>query len=63
MVITALSWMGWRDAENANNEFVELTLDYRVWPRPTFDLTGFSLRNNAGEAFWFPAGFAVSRRA
>lgn len=61
VAITALRWMGWRDTQNPNNEFVELMLDERFAPEPTFDLSGFTLKNNAGDAFHFPDGFHISQ--
>ena len=59
VTITAVRWMGWKDEQNPNNEFVELTLDLRFVPSGTFDLTGFLLRNNEGESFSFPSGFQI----
>ena len=59
VAITAWRWMGVNDAQNPNNEFVEITLDPRFVTTPTFDMTGFVLRNNRGDAFTFPAGFQM----
>jgi murein DD-endopeptidase MepM/ murein hydrolase activator NlpD len=59
VAITAIRWMGYKDSENPNNEFVELTLDPRFSSGPDFDLTGFRLRNNNGDSFFFPDGFVI----
>jgi uncharacterized repeat protein (TIGR01451 family) len=59
VTVTALRHMGWRDDDNPNNEFVELTLDRRFATSGTFDLTGFRLLNNNGDAFNFPGGFIL----
>ena len=59
MTITVFRWMGANDAENPNNEFVEITLDGRYVTTPTFDMTGFTLRNNRGDVFTFPPGFQM----
>jgi murein DD-endopeptidase MepM/ murein hydrolase activator NlpD len=59
VTITAWRWMGVNDARNPNNEFVEITLDPRYATTPTFDMTGFILRNNNGDTFTFPAGFQM----
>ncbi|MBM2812768.1 MAG: metalloendopeptidase-like rane protein [Chloroflexi bacterium] len=57
--ITALRWLGWRDAENPNNQFVELALDTRFAGESSFDLSGFTLKNIAGDSFRFPDGFRI----
>ncbi len=57
--LTAFRDMGWKDEDNPNNEFVELTLDTRFSVSNVMDLTGFSLRNNEGDVFNFPSGFLL----
>lgn len=59
VTLTAWRWMGVDDVQNPNNEFVEITLDPRYVTTPTFDMTGFVLRNNGGDAFTFPVGFQM----
>jgi murein DD-endopeptidase MepM/ murein hydrolase activator NlpD len=63
VAITRLRWMGYADSQNPNNEFAELTLDPRFAPSGSFDLTGFTLSNNAGESFTFPDGFVIHQDA
>lgn len=57
--LTAWSWMGKDDAHNPNNEFVGITLDPRFAATSSCDLSGFTLRNNRGDVFSFPAGFRI----
>lgn len=57
--ITAVRWMGVKDDQNPNNQFVELALDPRFAPSPSYDLSGFKLRNTRGDEFTFPAGFTL----
>jgi uncharacterized repeat protein (TIGR01451 family) len=59
VTITTFRHMGWKDDDNPNNEFVEITLDRRFVTSGTVDLTGFSLRNNEGNVFNFPSGFIL----
>ena len=59
VTLTIFRWMGVNDAQNPNNEFVEIALDPRFVTTPTFDLTGFILRNNRGDAFPLPPGFLI----
>jgi murein DD-endopeptidase MepM/ murein hydrolase activator NlpD len=59
VAITAIQWMGWRDDQHPNNEWVELTLDPRVAALGRFDLTGYRLCNNRGDTFQFPGGFML----
>lgn len=61
VAITAVQWMGWRDDQHPNNEWVELSLDPRFALLGSFDLTGYSLRNNRGETFLFPSGFTLTK--
>ena len=51
--ITAVRYMGPRDADNPNNEFVQIEAS-----APT-DLTGYRLRNIAGDTYTFPPGFVL----
>lgn len=56
--IRILRWMGWKDSENPNNEFVQLELS------PTsadVDISGYSLKNLKGYSFTFPEGSMVRR--
>jgi murein DD-endopeptidase MepM/ murein hydrolase activator NlpD len=60
VAITLVSSMGVRDDLDVNNEFVELTLDTRFNSGNTSrPLTGYTLRNNAGDVYSFPAGLAI----
>ncbi len=59
VAVTIFRSAGWKDNDNPNNEFVEITLDARFAPGGVFDLTGFSLRNNKGDIFNFPIGFKI----
>lgn len=54
VAITAVRYMGVRDEENPNNEFVEITVDPRFADAPV-ELAGFLIRNKQGETFAFPA--------
>ena len=63
VAITHLRWMGWKDDEHPNNEFVELTLDARFAPSGEHDLSGYSLRNDRGESYTFSAGFRIRQDA
>ena len=59
LAITAVRFQGVRDDQNPNNEFVEVTRDNRFAPA-TLDMTGFTIKNKAGETFTFPAGFTLT---
>jgi murein DD-endopeptidase MepM/ murein hydrolase activator NlpD len=61
VVIIAIQWMGWRDDQHPNNEWIELMLDLRSTSLESFDLTGHSLRNNRGDNFQFPAGLMLHK--
>ena len=61
VAITAIRWMGYRDDQNPNNEYVQLELDPRFASSGVSDLTGFRLQNNRGESFQFPDGFAIQQ--
>jgi murein DD-endopeptidase MepM/ murein hydrolase activator NlpD len=57
--ITRIRWMGYDDHQNPNNEFVEITLNAPVASSDRLDLTGFRLRDMAGNAFDFPDAFVI----
>ncbi len=59
--IIIMDWvvMGVRDAEHLNNEVVELALNTAFTSAGSFDMTGFTLENRAGEAYAFPGGFRI----
>jgi uncharacterized repeat protein (TIGR01451 family) len=60
VVMTGVNYAGVRDDLNPNNEFVELTLDTRFNSgSPTRNLTGYTLKNLAGDTYTFPAGFLI----
>ena len=59
VAITAVRFQGVRDDQNPNNEFVEITRDNRFAPA-TLDLSGFTIKNRAGDTFTFPAGFTLT---
>jgi murein DD-endopeptidase MepM/ murein hydrolase activator NlpD len=59
VALTRVRFQGVDDAHNPNNELVEITRDNRFAP-PTLDLTGFTLKNKAGDLFTFPAGFTLT---
>jgi murein DD-endopeptidase MepM/ murein hydrolase activator NlpD len=59
VAITAVRFQGVRDDQNPNNEYVEITRDNRFAPA-TLDLTGFTIKNKAGDTFTFPAGFTLT---
>ena len=59
VALTALRWMGWKDDDHPNNEFVEFTLDTRFAPSGAMNMTGFILRNNRQKEFKFPYGFQI----
>jgi len=57
--ITNVRFQGVRDDQNPNNEYVEVTRDNRFAPA-TLDLSGFTIKNKAGDTFTFPAGFTLT---
>jgi uncharacterized protein YjdB len=59
VAITRVRFQGVRDDITPNNEYVEVTRDNRFAPA-VLDLTGFTLRNNAGDVYTFPAGFTLT---
>lgn len=59
VAITTLQYAGPLDDQNPNNEFVELNIDTRFSSGSSYSLSGFTLRNNAGERFSFPSGFSI----
>jgi hypothetical protein len=46
-----------------NNEFIEVSLDPHYVPTGRVDMTGFTLGNDAGDVFAFPAGYALTSQA
>lgn len=58
VAITRLRFMGVDDAQQPNNEFIELTLDPRFATVQSLD--GYSLRNQAGGVFALPAGITLT---
>jgi murein DD-endopeptidase MepM/ murein hydrolase activator NlpD len=54
--ISLVRGMGWNDDAHPNNEFVELS----AGAGDPFDLSGLSLRNNAGDSYPFPQGTSVN---
>ncbi len=56
--IARIRFMGENDAATPNNEFVEIVSDAR-YAGSSHDMSGYRLRNNAGEEFTFPAGFRI----
>ena len=52
--------MGLGDDSEPNNEFVTIVLDTRFSNGNTLDISGFKLKNDAGETFTFPAGFSIA---
>jgi hypothetical protein len=59
VAITKVRWAGINDNQDPNNEYVELTIDPRFYPDPTYPLGGCTLRNNLNERFTFPAGYRL----
>ncbi len=59
VAITVLRWMGWKDDQNPNNEFVQLELDPRFAPSGRFDLTGYAVRNTRFQTLVFPGGSVI----
>jgi competence protein ComEC len=59
--ITEVRWAGPDDAHNPNNEFIEVAIDPQL-QAGTFDLTGWSLRNDLGDRYTFPTGFTLTRQ-
>ncbi len=58
--ITKVRWMGRRDDLNPTNEFVEFTVNSRILPGGTFNLSGAKVRNNAGDEYTFPTGTTIT---
>ncbi len=58
--ITTLRWMGWKDTENPNNEFVQLEIDSQVGTN--IDISGYTLRNLKGDSFVFPKGSIIRKK-
>lgn len=58
--ITALRWLGWRDVDHPENEYVEVAADPRFAPAGGVSLGGWHLQNNAGDAYEFPADFRLA---
>ncbi|MGI8554481.1 MAG: M23 family metallopeptidase [Dehalococcoidia bacterium] len=50
VALTAVRWLGVRDDQNPNNEFVQLTEVPGTRVGSSLDLTGYSLQNNRGES-------------
>jgi murein DD-endopeptidase MepM/ murein hydrolase activator NlpD len=63
VVINAFVFVGNRDDQNPNNEYVELKTDPSVFTGASYDLTGHSIKNNAGDRYTFPAGTTLSAAA
>jgi murein DD-endopeptidase MepM/ murein hydrolase activator NlpD len=59
VAITAVRFQGVRDDQTPNNEYVEITRDNRFAPA-TLDLSGFTIKNKAGDVFTFPSGFTLT---
>ncbi len=57
--LTKVRFQGLRDADNPNNEFVEVTWDGRIAPA-SVDLSGATIRNAGGVVFTFPSGTTLS---
>ncbi len=51
--IGILRWMGWKDSENPNNEFVQLELTSLS---SEMDISGYTLKNLKGDSFQLPSG-------
>ena len=59
VAVISVRWAGSQDDLNPNNEYVELTIDPRFYPLPTYKLEGLTLRNNKNEKFTFPIGSSL----
>lgn len=59
VVISRVQYMGEKDDENLNNEYVELQLDPKNVSGDSLDLTGFRLRNSDFEYYNLPVGFIL----
>jgi len=59
VAITRVRWMGYKDDENPNNEYVEFALDPRFSDGSEFNLTVFRLANNEGHYYIFPGNTVV----
>jgi hypothetical protein len=58
--ILQVRYMGLGDDSQPNNEFVTIALDTRYSNGNILDLSGFKLKNDAGDIFTFPAGFSIT---
>ena len=54
--ISVWSMAGPDDNVHPNNEFVEIKIDPTQYTAATYDLTGHSIKNNAGDRYTFPSG-------
>ncbi len=61
VAITRLRWAGYRDDLNPDNEFIEITADPDHLPLPDLDLSGFEIRNLAGDVYRFRAGTRLKK--
>ena len=59
LTITRVRWQGVDDQRNPNNEFVEITLDPAHAPARV-ELRGYTLTDNRGHDYQFPADFALT---
>jgi murein DD-endopeptidase MepM/ murein hydrolase activator NlpD len=57
--LTAIQPMGYRDDQNPNNEYVEISRDPAFAPA-TLDIGGATIRTRAGTVYTFPAGTTLS---
>jgi len=57
--LSAVQAMGVRDAQNVNNEYLEVSRDPRVAPA-TLSIAGAQIRTRTGVVFTFPAGATLS---
>ena len=61
VTVIIVDWvaMGVRDSAYVNNEMVELMLNTSFTNAGSQDMTGFTIENNAGDTYVFPAGFRI----
>ena len=59
VAITKMQWSGILDSANPNNEYLELTLDTRFSGGNSANLSGYKLRNVAGDVYVFPTGTTI----
>lgn len=57
--LSAVQAMGVRDAQNVNNEYLEVSRDLRIAPA-TLSIAGAQIRTRSGVVFTFPAGATLS---